>query len=62
MISKILYYLFACKHKTTKYRKWVENDTPMIHIVCIKCGEDIDRGHVYGDIEGWDSNGWDISE
>ena len=57
-IYKFLRIKRRCEHKNKKYRQWVKDDTPMIHVVCNDCGEQIDFGYVYGDSKGWESNGW----
>jgi hypothetical protein len=42
-----------CQHRHYRESRWVEDGTPMVYFRCLDCPF-TDRGHVYGDAEGWE--------
>lgn len=48
-----------CMHENYRVRRWVQDNTPFQHFVCLDCGFE-DRGHVHGDTEDWETAGWEI--
>lgn len=44
-----------CDHKRDYLSKtWIENNTPMVKFECYECGYS-DEGHVYADVEKWET-------
>jgi hypothetical protein len=47
-----------CRHQNYRERRWVQDNAPFVHFVCLDCGYE-DRGHVHGDTIDWATDGWE---